>query len=339
MKPQIVIFSSSSALPIAEGLHAQLEADFVCHLWKGEFFGENKTTPLWTFFKKLFHYDYVILVLSDDNMIRQTDGEDTGLLVPKDNVIFELGACMARLGPQKTIMVTPDKPVIHLPTYFDDAEPLIFHYENTKPQTKEESIIATRTAADGILSLLSSLSAESFHAELPAQGLAYAYQFNFLQPVLNSTKPQIFESNGAKINWEPADGLHLTIAIPDQIMDRNAVGDYISKTFPEQISKETFSTNDGRDLGVYIANLKSDHQKLEIIDIPTTLLTTRNVIGKVEKFWRDKDSKKVIQQDDDFISALEAREILNFERAMGEIKPEFGDRVSVIPLSTLADMF
>src|ERR1700753_4461331 len=132
MKPQIVIFSSSSALGIANALHQNLKEKFTCHLWKGEFFGENKTTPLWTFFKKLFQYDYVVLVLSDDNFIKLADseGKDVSVATPKDNVIFELGACMARLGPQKTIMVTPDRPTVRLPSYFDTVDTLIFRYEN-----------------------------------------------------------------------------------------------------------------------------------------------------------------------------------------------------------------
>jgi hypothetical protein len=335
MKPQIVIFSSSAALPIAEGLHAQLSPEFGCDLWKGDFFGENKTTPLWTFFKKLFHYDFVVLVLSDDNMIRATDGQETGLWVPKDNVVFELGACMARLGPQKTIMVTPNLPAIHLPSYFDDVEPLIYHYTNVRPQTKEHAVAATKNAADSIRTLLGSPGADTFHAELPAYGLAYAYQFNFLQPILNSNKAQVFETAGTKFNWGPADGLHITIAIPEVIMNRGAVGDYISKTFATQISNSTFTSSDGRNLSIYIANFKGDHQRLEIIDIPTTLLTTRDVIMKVEKFWRDEDNKRVFKQDDEFISKLEAREILNFERAMAGIKEQFADRVSIIPLNQL----
>ncbi|RZM13592.1 MAG: hypothetical protein EOO88_44610, partial [Pedobacter sp.] len=69
MNPHTVIFSSSSSLHIAQGLHQNLKEQHTIHLWKGDFFGENKTTPLWTFFKKLFNYDYAVLILSDDNII------------------------------------------------------------------------------------------------------------------------------------------------------------------------------------------------------------------------------------------------------------------------------
>lgn len=335
MKPHIVIFSSSAALTIAEGLQEQITLDYVCHLWKGDFFGENKTTPLWTFFKKLFHYDYVILVLSDDNMTKSTDHKDKGQLVPKDNVIFELGACMARLGPQKTIMVTPDTPHIHLPSYFDDVEPLRFSYTNIKLPTAQQAVSATAAAAGSILSLLGALTADSFHVELPAQGLAYAYQFNFLQPLLNASNWEVFQMATSDFDWNPEDGIRISIVIPDQIMDRNAVKEYFSQNYPEQISKGNFITSDGRNLGVYMINFKSPHQPLQIIDIPTTLLTTRNVIGKIEQFWRDKDSTHVKNTDDDFIQALESREILNFERAIGQFQRKFGDRVSVISLEQL----
>lgn len=59
-----------------------------CTPLEGRIFGENRTTPLWTFFKKLFNYDYAILVLADDNIIPDLDSKDSSVWVAKDNLNF-----------------------------------------------------------------------------------------------------------------------------------------------------------------------------------------------------------------------------------------------------------
>src|SRR5690606_33661461 len=109
MKPKVVIFSSSQEFSVAEAIYNRIHKYHDVVHWQ-MYFGDRKTTPLWTFFKNLFQYDYAILILSPDSIVRdKTSGKEIGF-IPKDNVIFELGATMARLGPQKTILVSPDKP-------------------------------------------------------------------------------------------------------------------------------------------------------------------------------------------------------------------------------------
>jgi len=313
MQPQTIIFSSSGSYSVAEGLYANLKDRHAVTLWK-QFFGENSTTPLWTFFKKLFHYDYAILVLANDSIIYDTVKEGQRAWIPKDNVIFELGATMARLGPQKTILLIPDKPEVRLPGYFDDVRPLLFTYTNQEKFTDEEKVLATTTAAAGISGILEKVSYETFHSELPAQGLAHAYLNNFFLPVRNSGVSQELTINGIPLGWTPEAGVIFTIIIPGEIMGRQKANSYF-----EQLAgcyKISFRTNDGRDMGVYALPLKKETDPLHILDIPTTLLTAENIIERIELFWREKDRERVLSTDSEFMTLLRQREILNFQRTL-----------------------
>ncbi|PSL35086.1 STING domain-containing protein [Chitinophaga ginsengisoli] len=314
MKPYVVIFSSSGSLPVAEGIHAHLENDFIIHLWKGDFFGDNHTTPLWTFFKKLFHYDYAIIVLSNDNMVSYVTKDGAKINGPKDNVIFELGATMAKLGPQKTIILLPDEPQVKLPTYFDDVKPLVFTYHNQETYTDQERMDATASAAEGIRNILNNVTFDSFHSELPAQGLAHAYLNNFLLSLWKVKQPQELQINGKTLLWRPENGITVTVIMPDKIMGRQDADAFL--TSQPGCYKTSFAADDGRNIGIYVLPRADEQAPLHILDIPTTLLTAQNIIGLIERFWREKDNEKVLETDNDFIDSLRSKEIVNFRRTL-----------------------
>ncbi len=314
MKPYIVIFSSSGSLPVAEGVHTNLTDDFTIHLWKGDFFGDNHTTPLWTFFKKLFHYDYAIIVLSNDNMVSYVTEDGTQIYGPKDNVIFELGATMAKLGPQKTIILLPDDPKVKLPSYFDDVKPLVFTYHNQLTYTEQEKLDATAAAAKGIKDVLDSLTFDSFHSELPAQGLAHAYLNNFLLSLWKVKQPQELLINGKSLLWRPENGITVTVIMPAEIMGRQDADAFL--TAQQGCYKTSFVADDGRHIGIYVLPRENELAPLHILDIPTTLLTAQNIIGLIERFWREKDNEKVLETDNDFIASLKSKEIVNFRRTL-----------------------
>ncbi|GAA5142486.1 hypothetical protein GCM10023213_28530 [Prosthecobacter algae] len=117
MKPSIIIFSSKKSLPVAEGIRDNLQDAFIPELWTEGLFDEHNTIPLWVFLKKLMCYDCAAVVLGDDD-IRHKEGKGESEAVPRDNVIFELGAALARIGPQKTFIFTPEDKNVLLPSYF-----------------------------------------------------------------------------------------------------------------------------------------------------------------------------------------------------------------------------
>jgi hypothetical protein len=87
---------------------------------------------------------------------------------------------------------------------------------------------------------------------------------------------------------------------------------------------------DGRDVSVYVEPRKSPDGPLEIIDIPTTLLTSEKVIHKVDSFWGGGDKA--------FKETLVRREIAAFGRRIrGLIEEEqlSAKRVRVLELAEL----
>jgi len=315
MKPHTVIFSSSASFHIAQGLHKNLKSQHIIHLWKGDFFGKNKTTPLWTFFKKLFNYDYAVLILSDDNIILDKQNNEKQIWVPRDNVIFELGATMARLGPQKTILLLPEYLEIKLPGYFDDdVVPVKFFYKKAKSTSAKDTKAATKQAAQGIKSLLDQVDLGTFHSELPAQGLAHAYVHNFLAPALTMDVDQNFETNKRTLPWKKENGIITSVIIPNEIMQRGQVNDFF-KTL-DHIYNINIKTYGGRNLSVYALERKHENDPLHLLDIPTTLFTAGEIVENIEAFWRQKDSKKVNKKDSSFSENLKKREIINFSRSL-----------------------
>lgn len=327
MNPNLVIFSSSRAYAVAEGIQDNLKKDFTAHLWK-DFFGENKAIPIWAFFKKLFCYDFAVIVLADDEIVKADDnhpGETE--FIPKDNVIFELGAVMARLGPQKTFMVTPKQPKVRVPGYFKDVMPMILEYDNSLAENGSY-VKATADVCNAIRSKLNQVDKHTFHSDLPAQGLAFGYTSNFILPVYFGKEEQLIEINKTKNKWKKESGKTITVVIPDVIINRNGADDFLLKK--HTCFNTQFKLNRERDMSVYALERGSENSPLHILDIPTTLLTSSDIVGRIESFWRAKDEVSLKNVDEEFKKQLSEREILNFRRMLEEVIDIKGLNRSVI---------
>lgn len=319
MLPTVIIFSSSKALKIAEGILQNLEKDkdtLIAHLWRKDFFGDNKATPIWTFFKKLFCYDFAILVMADDEIIKDDKSTGGTTFIPKDNVIFELGAVMARLGPQKTFIVAPNEPKVRMPGYFDDVKPLILEYDN-KSAREGDYATATSAACLQIKQKMGVIDKFTFHSDLPAQGLAFGYTVNFVLPVYNGKETQDLTINKKQYKWTSDAGLTITIVIPDSIMGRTQADELMIRK--SNCFNVPFKLNQQRDVSVYTLERESENDPLHVLDIPTTLLTSSDIVSRIETFWRVKDEKIKADEDKEFIHQLSEREILNFERMLNDV--------------------
>jgi O-acetyl-ADP-ribose deacetylase (regulator of RNase III) len=112
MKPRIFIGSSAEALDISYAAQEELNRDFDVTVWNQD----------------VFHLSYDAL----DSMLQALDSSDAGLFVLKpddvtesrgepalsvrDNVIFELGMFMGRLGRDRTFMLLPVASSVRLPS-------------------------------------------------------------------------------------------------------------------------------------------------------------------------------------------------------------------------------
>src|SRR5271156_1320596 len=111
-KPELVIFSSGKVAKsgVTNAIRDELnKLGFIVTPWTEGFFPENQIA-LTSFLKQLLCFDAAVLVLGNDDIRLDPAQTDKQQHVPRDNVIFELGACMSRLGPKKTFIVRPESP-------------------------------------------------------------------------------------------------------------------------------------------------------------------------------------------------------------------------------------
>jgi hypothetical protein len=111
--PRVLIGSSTEGLPLARAIQEQLELDCWPRLWTDNVFNLSRTA-IESLLDKLDDADFAILVVTPDDM--QTTRQQE-VVVGRDNVLFEFGLAIGRLGRERAFLVTPrDVPDLHLPT-------------------------------------------------------------------------------------------------------------------------------------------------------------------------------------------------------------------------------
>ncbi len=100
-KARVFIGSSSEALMIAKALEVHLTSSCDTYIWDSSVFDLSQSA-LEDLEKKAGEYEYAILVLSPDDMLN-TRGKTVA--VPRDNVLFELGLFVGKIGRSRTFVV------------------------------------------------------------------------------------------------------------------------------------------------------------------------------------------------------------------------------------------
>lgn len=308
MKPTIIIFSSTKSLPVAEGIRDNLQETFETELWTEGLFDEHNTIPLLVFLKKLMCYDCAAVILGDDDL-RQKEGTGPTESVPRDNVIFELGAAMARMGPQKTFVFTPADRNVSLPSYFRGVMVKVYH-QHTGPRGCYKA--STGSACGDIRRCVKTMKEDAFHSDLPAQGLAIGYFNNFIERLYRELRDdQDLPLNDPR-EWKPSCGFTVTSFIPDNIITRESADrklrDLGAINVMVRLSRD-------RDMSVYALPRDSLTDPLHIVDIPTTLLTSTKIIENIDAFWGNFG-------DVDFQKRLQRRELISFTRKLRSMRQQ-----------------
>jgi Predicted nucleotide-binding protein containing TIR-like domain len=111
---RVFIASSSEGLEIANAAQGYLLAslrDTDVRVWNWEF--DLSATYIESLEKVSNEADFAVLVLTPDDV---TTSRVTQTLAPRDNVIFELGLFMGRLGRDRCFILCEDRPDLKLPT-------------------------------------------------------------------------------------------------------------------------------------------------------------------------------------------------------------------------------
>jgi predicted nucleotide-binding protein len=101
LKPSMFIGSSTEALKAAQGLKLGLEHTAEVTLWTEGVFGLN-LSYLESLIKQVAKVDFAVLVLTPDDLTKSRGRQK---LAPRDNVIFEFGLFMGKLGRRRCFFI------------------------------------------------------------------------------------------------------------------------------------------------------------------------------------------------------------------------------------------
>ena len=121
-RPSVFIGSSVEGLKIAEVMQLLLDRSCEVTIWSQGVFGLSSGT-LESLVLVLNTFDFAILVLTPDDLVTSKETEKD---VPRDNVLFELGLFMGRLGRERTFIVYNRTNEIRLPTDLAGVTPATF---------------------------------------------------------------------------------------------------------------------------------------------------------------------------------------------------------------------
>ncbi|HEX5870352.1 MAG TPA: nucleotide-binding protein [Longimicrobium sp.] len=113
MKPRLFIASSTEQLDVANAIQENLDLDAEATVWSQGLF-HLSTTAIDSLLATLQASDFGVFVLGADDLIL-IRGQHENL--PRDNVVFELGMFIGRLGRERAFLVVPrGQKKLHLPT-------------------------------------------------------------------------------------------------------------------------------------------------------------------------------------------------------------------------------
>ncbi|MFC1503454.1 TIR domain-containing protein [Pseudomonadota bacterium] len=123
MKPKAFIASSVEGLSIAYSIQSNLDYDVDSTAWPQGVFNLSES-PLDSLIDVLEHSDFGIFVFSADDVTKMRNNEHCTV---RDNVLFELGLFIGKLGKRRCFIVMPDQPEMHLPTDLMGVTPAKFN--------------------------------------------------------------------------------------------------------------------------------------------------------------------------------------------------------------------
>ena len=103
MKPTLFIGSSVEALPVAYAIQQELEFSTEPTVWSQGIFDLSKST-LQSLIESLDRFSFAVFVFQGDDLLKLRDSEQQSV---RDNVLFELGLFIGRLGESRTFFIVP----------------------------------------------------------------------------------------------------------------------------------------------------------------------------------------------------------------------------------------
>jgi hypothetical protein len=120
MKPKVFIGSSKEALSAAEAVQRELSHECEPVLWSQGIF-RNINTPMEDLINAVSQFDFAVFIFLPEDSV-QIRGEKE--LAVRDNVLFELGLFLGKLGRARNFFITPrGEGKLHLPSDLSGITP------------------------------------------------------------------------------------------------------------------------------------------------------------------------------------------------------------------------
>jgi hypothetical protein len=148
-KPSLFIGSSTEGLEFARAIRGLLNDVTDVTLWNEGFFRPGGTF-IDTLVNALPRFDFAALVLTADDFVHSRDVNSMG---PRDNVLFELGLFMGRLGRARTFLVHQSRDDLKIPTDLSGVTSALFEW----PREDKNYQAAVGTACDSLRNVIRDL--------------------------------------------------------------------------------------------------------------------------------------------------------------------------------------
>jgi len=187
-KPSVFIGSSSEGIATARAIKEQFSKEAVVDVWDENVFQQNKSY-LESLLRAANMYEFGILVYTKDD---KTTSRGKAHRTPRDNVLFEHGLLLGRLGPNRAFFVCEKG--VKIPSDFDG----IFRTEYERPEDGN----LRSAVGDACNKIRIAMQRELERSEislLPSTALAIGYYKNFVDKVV----PELQRYRGKSASESP----------------------------------------------------------------------------------------------------------------------------------------
>ncbi len=208
MKPRIFIGSSSEGIKIAERVKVFFDDDFECFLWNDGVFKHNHGI-LETLLTSASLFDFGLMVVTKDDL---SDVRGKLEFTPRDNVLFEYGLFLGRVGLDRAYMICEKG--VKIPT---DLKGINLAFFNTKKSiSKDRTTYATNSLEKELQKLKATMDEQcklGYLGLMPSTVIAISYFENFVKMVSES----ISNRNGFDIAGKHYTSGRFKIVIPSTL--------------------------------------------------------------------------------------------------------------------------
>lgn len=132
LRPRVFIVSSAEALNEAEEIRLGLEYEkCTVELWSDDRIFPPGAYPIEALEEAVAKADFCIAIASADDIVRARDRQQSA---PRDNVIFELGFFMSRIGRYRTLLLVPKYANVKIPSDFKGVTPIPYDNDTSDQQ-------------------------------------------------------------------------------------------------------------------------------------------------------------------------------------------------------------